>query len=79
MKTYIVAAALAATTAMTFNAPEADARRGFHGGGFRVAVVHRPHFHRHRVVRYGFVAPAYYGPYCKWYRTPYGSVRRCWY
>ena len=83
MKRFILAAVLAATTAMTINAPEADARggRGFSGGSFRASGFHGGGFrHHHRHYRIGYVAPIYsYGGYCRWYYTPYGKVRRCSY
>lgn len=80
MKSFILAAAVAAATLTTIAVPEADARRGFGGGGFRHAGFHGGGFRHHRHFRVGYVAPVYAsGGYCRWYRTPYGNVRRCFY
>jgi hypothetical protein len=74
MKRLLIAAALAATAAMTFTPPQAEAR----GRGFSGHVGFGGGFNRHR----GFYAPVVYsaGPtYCRWYRSPYGPVKRCFY
>jgi hypothetical protein len=71
MKSYIIAAVLAATAAVTFASTEAEARRGGHGHHFH----HRHHFHRHLFVSY---APYVYQPSCGWVYTRRGKVWRCW-
>ena len=63
----------------------AEARGGRGGGhGFRSSGIHfggghRFHGHRyhHRGIHVGFAYPSY--DYCRWYRTPYGPVKRCLY
>lgn len=65
MKRALILTVLAAATAVSV-APAAEAR----GRGF------------HRHVHFGFVRaypvyPVY--SYCRWFRTPYGPVKRCFY
>ena len=63
MKHLIIAAVLAATASMALTITQAEA----HGrGGFH---------HRH----FGFYAPVVYASDCRWFRTPYGLVKRCFY
>ena len=71
MKRALVLAALAVATAIgsmsISSGAEARGWRGgygFHGGGYGYRS-------------YGF-APVYSG-YCRWYRSPYGLVKRCFY
>lgn len=78
-------AALAAV-AVTASATAADARgRGGHGvraAGLHLGGGHRWHghrFHRHRHFHVGIVAPYAAYDVCRWYRTPYGPVKRCFY
>ncbi len=76
MKRMILALAIAATTALTFAPQDAEAR----GRGFGVRVGFGG-FQHHRIHR-GFYAPVVYSSYdgyCRWYRTAYGPVKRCFY
>ncbi len=74
MKRMILAAAVAATAAVTLTPPEAEAR----GRGFvRIGFVGVQHYRVHRVYRP--VVFTSYPAYCRWYRTHYGAVKRCFY
>lgn len=68
MKRVIALASLAlvATAASSAFSSEAEAR------GWRGRHVH------FGVVRFAPVYPVYTG-YCRWFRTPYGLVKRCYY
>lgn len=77
MKRAFVLAVLAVATAIGSMSFSSDAEaRGWRGG-------HRFHggFHggyRHRGFGFAPVYPVYSG-YCRWYRSPYGLVKRCSY
>ena len=65
MKRIVVLAALAAAAVASSGLGSEAQARGGRGHGFRV----------------GFVAPLYpvSTGHCRWYRTPYGPVKRCVY
>jgi hypothetical protein len=85
-KTAKILSLCAALAAMAATVSSADARgRGGHGvraAGLHIGVGHRFHghrFHRHRLVRVGYAVPYAAYDYCRWYRTSYGPVKRCFY
>lgn len=68
MKRAVVLALLAVVTTIGSGAMSSEAEaRGWRGHRFHVGFV-----------RFAPVYPAYHG-YCRWYRTHYGLVKRCWY
>lgn len=73
MKRAVALALLAAvaTVGSSFAGSEAEAR------GWRAHRAHFGFYHR-PFVRVVPVYPVYTG-YCRWFRTPYGLVKRCYY